>query len=76
MIYQPREWGVPCPKCEALPGWPCQSIKHAGGLSTRVYRTHKKRRIAHSLGGRLIMQPLGTMIRSNPDGSATFVRIP
>jgi len=41
----PRDVEVGCPKCGALPGWPCQSIRHEGGLTTRVYRTHKKRRM-------------------------------
>jgi hypothetical protein len=76
ILDEPPEWAIACPKCKSLPGWPCQSIIHAGGLATRVYRTHKKRRTAHFLGGRLFLVPLGIMIRSNLHGPATFVRIP
>ena len=53
-LGEPPEWAVACPKCKALPGWPCQSIRHEGGLTSGVYRVHKKRRTALILGPRVL----------------------
>lgn len=52
--WEPPELTVACPKCKALPGWPCQSIKHAGGLAAGYFRMHKKRRIAQQMGPRVL----------------------
>ena len=78
VMDEPREWSVPCPKCKALAGWPCQSIRHSGGLTVQVYQTHKKRRQFLLKGdlSQVLLQRCGTMMYHNGDGSTTFVNIP
>jgi hypothetical protein len=78
---EPLEWSVACPKCRSLPGWPCQSIKHAGGLALLVCRTHKKRRTALLMGAQVLTGPRvrggsGFPVRPLAAGSSRYAAAP